>query len=151
MRYSININTPIGNMIAIGDETHISSLNFSESPLENIKYTDALHLLEQELDLYFKKQLTIFKSKLVLEGTEFQNSVWQSLQNIPYSETRSYKEIASEIQHPKSVRAVANANSKNKILILIPCHRVIAHNGSLSGFAAGIKRKEWLLNHEKAF
>ncbi len=143
------IDTPLGQMIAIGNDKHIHSLKFSDKKDRKNSSTPALELLEHELDLYFNHKLTKFSSKLAPHGTEFQKKVWHTLQQIPYGTTASYKIIAENIKHPKSFRAVANANAANQILILIPCHRVIANNGNLSGFAAGVDRKGWLLAHEK--
>jgi len=82
-------------------------------------------------------------------GTEFQNEVWQCLQKIPYGETHSYQQQAEIIERPKAVRAVASANGHNRIAIVIPCHRVIGKDGSLTGYAGGLERKRWLLEHEK--
>lgn len=148
MKCSIAIPTPLGTMIATGDESYIYSLEFSDKIIQNTGVTPALQKLEHELGQYFNNQLTHFTSKLNPEGTAFQKTVWQALANIPYGQTRSYKQIATQISQEKAFRAVANANARNPILILIPCHRVIAHNGQLAGFAAGVEKKEWLLKHE---
>ena len=82
------------------------------------------------------------------EGTEFQKKVWNALVKIPYGKTLSYLEFSKQIGDPKAIRAVANANGKNPIWIVVPCHRVIGSDGSLTGYAGGIDRKKWLLNHE---
>ena len=150
MQYnSLIIKTPIGAMLATGNKTHIYSLTFIQNFQKQDNPSPALEFLKQELELYFENKLILFKSKLAPDGTNFQRTVWNSLQKIPYGQTTSYQDIAKNISHPKSYRAVANANGKNKILILIPCHRIIRKNGDLSGFTAGIEKKEWLLNHEK--
>lgn len=147
----IIIKTPLGKMVASGDDSYVHSLKFCDhNDIEN-SFTPALELLQHELDLYFKHKLTKFTGKLAPQGTHFQNKVWNALQQIPYGTTESYKTIADNIKHPKSFRAIANANAANHILILIPCHRIIANNGTLSGFAAGIARKKWLLEHEKQY
>ena len=101
-----------------------------------------------ELDDYFNKKLKNFTVPIRLKGTGFQMLVWQELQKIPYGETVSYKYIAEKINNPKAVRAVGLANSKNPISIIIPCHRVIAANGKLSGYAGGINIKSFLITHE---
>ena len=86
--------------------------------------------------------------RLILSGTEFQNKVWKELQNIPYGKTLSYSEQAKKLGKPKAVRAVASANANNRLAIVIPCHRVVASNGGLAGYAGGLKRKQFLLNLE---
>lgn len=102
----------------------------------------------RQLSEYFRGQRKEFHMKLVFEGTEFQNKVWNELCNVPYGETASYKDIAEKIDNPNGVRAVGGANNKNKLAIVVPCHRVIGKNGKLTGYAGGIWRKEWLLSHE---
>ena len=102
-----------------------------------------------ELEEYFKGNRKEFTIKLSLKGTDFQKKVWNELMNIPYGETRSYKEIAVKIGKPTAARAVGMANNKNKILIIIPCHRVIGQNGALVGYGAGINMKKYLLDLEK--
>lgn len=87
--------------------------------------------------------------KVSLSGTDFQKNVWNELLKIPYGETSSYKSLAIRVGNEKSVRAVGSANGRNKVWIIVPCHRVIGANGSLTGYAGGIDRKQWLLNHEK--
>ncbi|MCL2341610.1 MAG: methylated-DNA--[protein]-cysteine S-methyltransferase [Firmicutes bacterium] len=102
----------------------------------------------QELAEYFAGKRKVFDLPLKLEGTEFQKRVWQALMGIPYGETRSYKQIAKAVGCPKGCRAVGNANNKNKILIVVPCHRVMGANGGLVGFGAGIDAKMKLLQIE---
>ena len=101
-----------------------------------------------ELDEYFKGQRKDFSVLYKLEGTMFQTSVWQALTTVPYGKTASYKEIAQQIANEKAVRAVGMTNSKNVISIIVPCHRVIGQNGKLTGYAGGLWRKQWLLEHE---
>lgn len=102
----------------------------------------------QQLDEYFQGKREQFDLPLGYAGTPFQESVWKELQNIPYGETRSYEDIAVRIGNPKAVRAVGQANNKNPILLMIPCHRVIHKNGDISGFACGIETKKYLLELE---
>ncbi len=101
-----------------------------------------------QLRAYFAGDLRRFDLPIEMGGTEFQKRVWRALQGIPYGQTRSYGCIAAEIGHPKAVRAVGGANSKNRLPILVPCHRVIANDGTLGGFAGGLRVKELLLNLE---
>ena len=106
-------------------------------------------LLHQQLQDFFRGHRSDFKDiPLELRGTDFQLKVWEALRDIPYGETRSYQQQAHAISHPKAVRAVANANRNNRISILIPCHRVIGKNGSMTGYGGGLWRKEYLLKLE---
>lgn len=109
-----------------------------------------LQNLKDELDAYFLGSLSEFKTPLKIFGTPFQKEAWQALQKIPFGQTRSYREQAMSLDKPKAFRAVALANSKNRLAIIVPCHRVVNHNGALGGYAAGLDKKEWLLRHEKS-
>ena len=102
-----------------------------------------------QLSEYFDGSRTGFELPLIPDGTEFQRDAWRALQAIPYGETRSYGQQAAAIGRPSAVRAVGAANGRNRIPIIIPCHRVIGSNGSLTGFAAGVGTKRWLLDHER--
>lgn len=110
--------------------------------------SDFLQETCRQLDEYFRGKRKQFDLPLKYAGTPFQESVWRELQNIPYGETRSYEDIAVKIGNPKAVRAVGQANNKNPILLMIPCHRVIHKSGDISGFACGIEAKEYLLKLE---
>ena len=103
----------------------------------------------KQLDEYFSGKRKVFDLPLDPQGTEFQRSVWRALKEIPYGETRSYKQIANAIGNPKACRAVGMANNKNPIWIIIPCHRVIGADGSLTGYGGGIKMKQKLLEIER--
>lgn len=106
----------------------------------------------QQLEEYFAGKRKIFNVPFAFQtGTKFQRSVWQALQTIHYGETQNYSDIAQNIGNPKAVRAVGLANGKNPLCIIIPCHRVIGKNGTLTGYAGGIDAKKWLLAHEASF
>lgn len=141
--------TPIGIAEIIGDENGISSVSVMD---ENIKISKNIPIYLKEcvhqLDEYFKGTRTEFSVKLNPQGTEFQKKVWNELLNVPYGKTRTYLEQSKQLGDVKSIRAVAAANGKNPIWILIPCHRIIGSDGSLTGYAGGIWRKKWLLEHE---
>lgn len=142
----------IGNLYIIADEKSILSVGFCRP--QNIKEENTnLIILEcmKQLDLYFSGKLKNFNLPLNPVGTEFQKKVWDELLNIPYGETRTYKEIAIAIGNTNASRAVGNANNKNPIGIIIPCHRVIGSNNKLVGYAGGLDKKEKLLNLEKNF
>lgn len=157
------IETPLGTMIACATDKGICLLEFSdrkmlESELKNLtKRQNALiiqgenpffDVLEIQLNEYFAKKRTEFSVPLHLIGTDFQQKVWQVLQNIPYGETCSYGQQAAILGNPKAVRVVANANGMNSIAILVPCHRVIGSNGELTGYGGGLWRKQYLLELE---
>ncbi len=110
-----------------------------------------LHIkaLKKELDSYFKGELKSFEAPLVLTGSDFQNSVWNALLKVPYAETRTYKEQSIIVGDVKAIRAVASANGANRIAIVIPCHRIIGSDGSMTGYAGGIDKKKFLLNLER--
>ena len=121
---------------------------------EKFKRTNDLSIvvkLKKELDEYFIGKRKVFDLPLKFNGTEFQEQVWNALLEIPYGETKSYKDISTAIGNGKASRAVGMANSKNNIIILIPCHRVIGSNGKLVGYACGLEVKEYLLNLEKKY
>jgi len=145
-------NSPIGILQIIYDENFIFSLLFGEIYKSNNKTTTcSTNILEtciSQLDEYFSHKRKTFSVPINAVGTEFQKKVWNQLEKIPFGTTVSYKYIATQIGNPKASRAVGLANNKNPISIIIPCHRVVASNGSLAGFGGGIWRKKWLLNHE---
>jgi AraC family transcriptional regulator, regulatory protein of adaptative response / methylated-DNA-[protein]-cysteine methyltransferase len=158
------IQTALGEMIACGMEEGICLLEFTdrknlEKEFEQLELhfntaisegqNKNLIALQQQLDEYFEGTRMEFSLSLITPGTEFQQSVWRELQNIPYGITRSYKEQAEVMGKPGSVRAVAHANGMNRIAIVIPCHRVIGGDGSLTGYSGGLWRKKWLIEFEK--
>jgi O-6-methylguanine DNA methyltransferase len=158
------IETPIGNMAAVSSEKGICLLEFDTRPelnaeIEAIEIANKskvtkrenvhLTLLKTELEAYFVGKLQNFSLDLDIYGTDFQQSVWNALLKIPYGETRTYKQQSLTLGDLKAIRAVASANGKNKLAILIPCHRVIGSDGSLTGYAGGLDRKRFLLNLER--
>lgn len=111
--------------------------------------TPLLKKTAKQIDEYFNGERKVFDLPLVLHGTDFQIKVWEALKTIPFGETRSYGELAEMIGNPKACRAVGMANNRNPISIIVPCHRVIGHNGDLTGYAGGLKLKQKLLDLEK--
>jgi O-6-methylguanine DNA methyltransferase len=144
-------NSPIGIIEISGTEKAISSIVFCEDIQEDEVIPDVILECKSQLEEYFLGKRKNFSVEIILAGTEFQKKVWESLKSIPYGNTVSYKHIAEEIGNSKAVRAVGTTNSKNKLGIIVPCHRVIGSDGNLTGFAWGMWRKEWLINHEKKF
>ncbi|WP_394344106.1 methylated-DNA--[protein]-cysteine S-methyltransferase [Aureibaculum algae] len=141
--------TPIGMARIVGDSHGISSITVIDSnEKSSTKIPKCLQDCVQQLDEYFQKKRNSFSLKLNPQGTEFQKQVWQSLQQIPYGTTRSYQKQSEALGDVKAIRAVASANGKNPLWIVIPCHRVIGSDGSLTGYAGGLWRKRWLLEHE---
>lgn len=158
-----NIETPLGTLVACATEENLCLLQFSDNKkldaiLKNIskhlqmeiieKENALLKKLEIQLHEYFNGKRTIFSIPMSPIGTDFQKSVWKVLQDVPYGKTISYQEQSILLHTPKAIRAVANANGQNKIVILLPCHRIIGTNGSLTGYSAGIWRKQKLLELE---
>lgn len=147
--YLAYMDTPIGILEFIGDDEYLLSVVFVEEREENERLNSILRETIRQFELYFSGQLQNFNLPIQFNGTEFQNSVWRELCNIPYGETISYKEQAIRIDNPKGCRAVGGANGKNILSIIAPCHRVIGTNKTLTGYAGGLDKKQWLLEHEK--
>ncbi|MGJ8548513.1 methylated-DNA--[protein]-cysteine S-methyltransferase [Winogradskyella wichelsiae] len=143
------INSPLGYTKIVGDKNGISQVSVlnSEEQITAIIPHELENCVNQLQD-YFEGHRKTFNLNLHLEGTEFQKKVWKLLQNIPPGKTISYLQLSKQLGDPKAIRAVANANGKNPLWIIIPCHRVIGSDGSLTGYAGGLHRKQWLLNHE---
>ncbi|WP_339652939.1 methylated-DNA--[protein]-cysteine S-methyltransferase [uncultured Maribacter sp.] len=143
------MNTPLGVAKITGGSEGLSSiivLDFEE-PLTDV-IPESLEDTVYQLNEYFEGIRTKFQLDLNPEGTEFQKKVWLELQNIPYGRTTSYMELSKLIGDPKAIRAVGSANGRNPLWIVVPCHRVIGSDGSLTGYAGGLHRKKWLLEHE---
>lgn len=142
------IETPIGFANIIGDKNGISSVTLTSQKVKSDSIPEELLDCVTQLRAYFNEDLQSFNLNLNPEGTAFQKSVWNQLQTIPYGKTISYLELSKQLGDVKAIRAVANANGKNPLWIIIPCHRVIGSDGSLTGYAGGLYRKQWLINHE---
>lgn len=158
------IASPIGNLFAVAAADQICLLEFEDQPqlsneLDELSIcfgkrsiegkNDVLMQLASELALYFNGKLKQFKTPILMTGTIFQQAVWTSLLAIPIGETRTYKKQSLHLGNLKAIRAVARANGKNKIAIIVPCHRVIGTNGDLTGYAGGLERKRFLLELER--
>ena len=146
--------TPIGTAKIIGNENGIQSVSALDDDFStalettNHKISNCLQDCVTQLNEYFEGKRNAFDLKLNPQGTFFQKKVWEELLNIPFNKTRTYLEQSKALGDVKAIRAVASANGKNPIWIIIPCHRVIGSDGSLTGYAGGIWRKKWLLAHE---
>ncbi|WP_298117885.1 methylated-DNA--[protein]-cysteine S-methyltransferase [Flavobacterium sp.] len=152
------INSPLGITKIVGDENGISIISCASSSIAlgsvlsegQISETIPNELKEavSQLQEYFEGKRTDFTFKLNPKGTDFQQKVWQELLNIPFGKTISYLDLSKKLGDVKAIRAVASANGKNPLWIVVPCHRVIGTDGSLTGYAGGLWRKKWLIEHE---
>ena len=156
------LDTPIGAMLAVVDDAGVHLLEFAErkalpNEIKRLRervgpirfgHHPMLDRLAAEVEQYFSGQLTTFTVPVVQKGTAFEVSVWNALQQIPVGQTRSYGALAHAMDRPNAVRAVARANGANQVAIIVPCHRVIGADGSMTGYGGKIWRKQWLLNHE---
>ncbi len=157
------ITTPIGPMFACATDKGICLLEFTDRRMLETEFNDLqriykaviltgnnnhLKQLRDQLKEYFNGTRKQFTVELDIKGTAFQEKAWLELMKIPYAETRSYKQQADILPTPQSIRAVATANGKNRIAIIVPCHRLTGKDGELKGYGGGIERKRWLLNHE---
>ncbi|MCK7556390.1 methylated-DNA--[protein]-cysteine S-methyltransferase [Chitinophaga sedimenti] len=143
------IETPVGPLEIKGDAEFISGINFREEM--GISAEDAPPLLlecRRQLEEYFAGTRLDFELPIHQPGTTFQQSVWLQLCGIPYASTISYQQLANRVESPSATRAVGATNGRNQIAIVVPCHRVIGSNGKLTGYAGGLWRKKWLLEHE---
>ena len=141
--------SPIGWVEIKGTHEYVTSVMvYDEAKEVAINSIAVLEQCKQELQQYFAGILQEFTVPLQPQGTLFQKQVWQELTKIPYGDTKSYGKIATDLQDPNKSRAVGTANGQNPIWIILPCHRVIGENGKLTGYAGGLWRKEWLLEHE---
>lgn len=154
--------SPLGKIVLLEENNYLTNLYFEgqkkfEPEIKDIKEKDLKIFKETKkwLDCYFREEIPDYTPELLLKGTEFQLEIWEILKNIQYGKITTYKEIAQTIAKKRGIKkmsaqAIGGAISKNPVAIIIPCHRVIAQNGSLTGYAGGIKRKEELLKIEKS-
>ena len=152
------IKTPLGTAKITGDDNGIASISILEEGDPRATLEQAKHITKKipkvlkeaisQLEDYFTGKRTNFDFKLNPQGTEFQQKVWNALLEIPFGKTVSYMDITKKLGDVKAIRAVASANGKNPLWIVVPCHRVIGTDGSLTGYAGGLWRKKWLLEHE---
>lgn len=145
--YHDHFATPLGLMEITADADAVHSILFVDT-LQKVRSNTITALVKTQMRQYFDGAIEAFDLPMAPVGTDFQKSVWQALMTVPYGQTCSYSDIAEKIRNAKAVRAVGAANGKNPMTIVVPCHRVIGSNGSLTGYASGIERKAWLLNHE---
>lgn len=155
MTYSMQLETPIGPLTITATKKAVTAIRFGtqvpegSTPCTGAEATPLLRKAAEEIGDYFAGSRRKFTLPLAPEGTPFQQKVWEALRTIPYGETRTYKQIAIQIGHNQSFRAVGMASNRNPIAIVVPCHRVIGYDGKLTGYAGGLDIKEQLLELEK--
>ncbi|MCX2429223.1 MULTISPECIES: methylated-DNA--[protein]-cysteine S-methyltransferase [unclassified Pedobacter] len=147
MNYASVIASPIGKLTILADDDFVCAITFSATENDGLTENELTRNVANQLKNYFNGNLKKFDFPIKQKGTDFQQQVWQNLLNIPYGETVSYAKFSAH--HPLAIRAIAAANGKNNIAIAVPCHRVIGSNGKLVGYAGGLWRKQWLLEHER--
>ncbi|MDQ6700251.1 MAG: methylated-DNA--[protein]-cysteine S-methyltransferase [Acidobacteriota bacterium] len=151
-RLYTKIESPIGELLLTADAHGLTGLFMNAKariPDESSRREDTvLHEAKRQIDAYFSGRLKVFDLPIVFTGTPFQNDVWNALRDIPFGETMSYGSLARRVGRPAASRAVGAANGRNPISIVVPCHRVIGADGSLTGYGGGMDRKRWLLHHE---
>ena len=145
---TVFINTPLGTAKIKGDENGICLVSVLQEGEISKKIPLELKSAVKELNEYFDGKRTSFTFLMNPKGTDFQKKVWKALLEIPYGKTVSYLDLSKQIGDVKAIRAVASANGKNPLWIVVPCHRVIGSDGSLTGYAGGLWRKKWLIDHE---
>jgi methylated-DNA-[protein]-cysteine S-methyltransferase len=145
---TVFIKTPLGIAKIVGDENGISEISVLDEGELTIEIPESLKKAVAQLQEYFDGNRRDFTFQLNPKGTNFQQRVWHELLTIPFGKTMSYLDLSKKLGDVKAIRAVASANGKNPLWIVVPCHRVIGTNGSLTGYAGGLWRKKWLLEHE---
>jgi methylated-DNA-[protein]-cysteine S-methyltransferase len=141
------LHTPIGSLIIEADERVVCYIGFKNEVPEALP-NDITEIAKQQLYEYFEGERSSFDFPFAQPGTDFQQRVWKELAQIPPGKPVSYMALSERLNNPLAIRAIASANGKNKLMIVIPCHRVIGSNGDLVGYAGGLWRKKWLLEHE---
>ena len=155
MRYRYQVNSPLGELRLFSCGTKLTGLYFDghtpapKSEPTNVDRGPFINIMNQ-LEQYFGGDRDLFEVEIAFHGTVFQQQVWETLRTIPLGQTQSYSDLARSIGRPKAVRAVGAAVGRNPISIIVPCHRVLGADGSMTGFAGGLDRKKWLLARENA-
>ena len=147
MNYASVIASPVGTITILADDEFVHVITFAEKDITGLSENALTAKVAKQLNDYFKGDLKTFDFPLKQKGTEFQQEVWQNLLTTPFGETTSYAKFSAH--NPLAIRAIAAANGKNNIAVVVPCHRVIGSNGKLVGYAGGLWRKQWLLQHER--
>jgi methylated-DNA-[protein]-cysteine S-methyltransferase len=147
MDYASVIESPVGKITILAEDEFVYAVTFAEKDIADMPENQLTIDVARQLQDYFEGRLKVFDFPMKQKGTEFQQEVWKNLLTIPFGETTSYAKFSAH--HPLAIRAIASANGKNDIAIVVPCHRVIGSNGKLVGYAGSLWRKQWLLQHER--
>ena len=154
MRTVTTVDSPVGPLRLVAEDGALAGVYLSDHrhapDLALPPDPDALPGVREQLAAYFRGELRTFDVPVAVRGTPFQRDVWAALATIPYGETWSYAKLAAEVGRPRAVRAVGLANGRNPVSVVVPCHRVVGADGSLTGYGGGLADKEWLLQHEAA-
>ena len=144
------LNSPIGQIFILADDSAVTYIGF-DAPGEALPSNELSIGAANDLETYFKGSMASFLFPVRQSGTNFQQEVWAELQKIPAGQAISYATLAKRMKQPQAIRAIAAANGRNSLMIAVPCHRVIGKDGALTGYAGGLWRKQWLLEHEAKF
>lgn len=147
--YCSILKSPIGEVIILADDTAVYEVTFGKGNTEGLEENDISKTAKEQLQAYFDGKLQDFTFAIAQKGTDFQQSVWKALCTISYGDTLSYLKFSEQLNNPLAIRAIAAANGKNNLAVIVPCHRVIGSDGKLVGYAGELWRKQWLLEHEK--
>ena len=148
MIYQYSYETELGSVTFVEEDGTLLAISTHRTFSATVQETHLIKEAHRQFSEYLEGERKVFDLTFKMQGTEFQKRVWKALCDIPYGETRSYKQIAEAIGKPKAVRAVGMANNKNPLLVVVPCHRVIGANGQLVGYASGLEKKRFLLQLE---
>lgn len=147
--YCSILKSPIGELVILADDTAVYEVTFGKRNTEELSENDISKTAKKQLQAYFDGKSKEFTFKMAQKGTAFQQAVWEALCTIGYGDTLSYLKFSEQLNNPLAIRAIAAANGKNNLAIVVPCHRVIGSDGKLVGYAGELWRKQWLLEHEK--
>ena len=148
--YFDTLPTPLGDLLFTSDGDALTGLSVDAAPREEfVRDRAKLKPAVAQMRAYLAGELTTFTVPMEQPGTPFQQKVWDELRRIPFGETISYRQLAERVGKPLASRAVGSANGRNQVIVVVPCHRVIAADGTLGGYGGGLWRKEWLLAHER--
>ncbi|SHF20866.1 methylated-DNA--[protein]-cysteine S-methyltransferase [Pedobacter caeni] len=149
IQYCSILQSPVGPVSIFADEQFVQKITFKEDLITEPNENEITRLAESQLKAYFEGDLKVFTLPIKQPGTTFQQEVWAALLTIDYGITRSYLQMAKQMNNVLAIRAMAAANGKNELAIVVPCHRVIGSDGTLVGYAGSLWRKKWLLDHER--
>lgn len=143
------VKSPLGELLILADDRAVYEITFGKKNIEGLTENEVSQSAKTQLQAYFEGKLKDFTFPMSQKGTDFQQTVWQELCTIAYGDTLSYLKFSEQLNNPLAIRAIAAANGKNNLAVVVPCHRVIGSDGKLVGYAGELWRKQWLLEHER--